>query len=86
MEERIKKLTEDQIKIIDKVISEIKTIEENEVIELAKNYFEDAKYFLKNKDYISAFEAIIISWAYIDACLHFGKIKIDESLKKYFTI
>jgi len=86
MKEKLKELAEKQIKIIEEVMKNLKILEDNELIELAKSYFYDAKYFFEKEDYLNSFEAITISWAYIDACLHFKKIEIQEEIKKFFTV
>jgi len=56
------------------------------ILELAKAYYKDSKHFLDKKDFIRAFEAVIISWAYIDSGLHLGVFKVPEELKDNFTI
>lgn len=86
MIEQLKELTRNQINKIEDVLKSAIVIEDNEVFALARSYFEDAKYFFEIEKYIDAFEAITISWAYIDACLHFNKIKVDQKFRKYFTI
>ena len=37
--------------------------------EYAKNYLEDAKHFLSNKDYFTAFGAVNYAYGFIDAVL-----------------
>ena len=60
--------------------------EEGDVLRLARSYFEDSKYFFERGDYLKAFEAAVISWAYVDALLHMGKVKIAKDLLKHFTV
>jgi len=64
----------------------LKDVKALEVYNLALSYFSDAKHFFEKGDFVRAFEAVIISWAYLDACLHFGFIEIPERFKEYFTI
>ncbi|MFH7903765.1 MAG: DUF357 domain-containing protein [Candidatus Aenigmatarchaeota archaeon] len=84
--EDLKEIAKEEIEKMEKVFKNLKIIENSEVIDLAKRYFEDAKYFFEKEDYIRAFEAIVISWSYVDACLHFKKVEIPKELQKYFTI
>ncbi len=58
----------------------------DEFYDFAKRYFEDGKYFYKNEKFIEAFEAEIISWAYIDAGLKLGFFNVPKELRKVFTI
>jgi len=57
----------------------------DEFYSFAENYFEDGKYFFERGKYIEAFEAFIISWAYIDAGLKLRYFKVDKKVRKYFT-
>ncbi len=57
----------------------------NDLLGIAKDYFSDSFYFMNKEDYINAFEAIIISWAYIDAGIRIGIFKIDDKFSDYFT-
>jgi hypothetical protein len=84
----LEELTRKEIEKMEKVLREvkIKDVKALEVYNLALSYFNDAKHFLGKKDFVRAFEAIVICWAYLDACLHFGFLEISEELKKYFTI
>ena len=84
----IKELARKEIERIEEVIKEVelKDVKATEVYNLALSYFTDAKHFFEKEDFIRAFEAIVISWAYLDACLHFGFIEIPEKFKKYFTV
>lgn len=57
----------------------------DEFMAMAKNYFEDATYFSEKEDTVRAFEAIVISWAYIDAGIKVGFFSVPDELKEYFT-
>ena len=74
----IEELVEKEIKKIEDVVKEVKLKDSKalEVYNLALSYFVDAKHFFDKKDFIRAFEAIVISWAYLDSCLHFDFIEI----------
>jgi len=84
----VEELTKKEIEKIENIIKKVKIKDEKalEVYNLALSYFLDAKHFFEKKDFIRAFEAIVISWAYLDSCLHFGFIEVPEELKKYFTV
>lgn len=81
-------LCKKEIEKMEKVFKEIKVVDKNglELYNLALSYFTDSKYFLEKKDLIRAFEAIVISWAYIDAGLHLKLFDVPSELKIYFTI
>jgi hypothetical protein len=63
-----------------------KSEEASDLFDLAKRYFEDAGYFMKEEKYIEAFEAITISWTYLDAGLKLKIFSIPSKMKDYFTI
>ena len=62
---------EKDIELFTKNIKEIESIElgnnENEVIERAKSYFEDTKYYLKKGDLITSFGCITYAHGLLDA-------------------
>jgi hypothetical protein len=84
----IEELTKKEIEKMERILKEVKVkdIKALEVYNLALSYFTDAKHFLDKKDFVRAFEAIVICWAYLDACLHFGFLEIPEEFKEHFTI
>lgn len=57
-----------------------------ELYEASMNYFNDSKHFFMEKKYVQSFEALMISWAYLDSGLKLGffELKSDE-MKHYFT-
>ena len=57
----------------------------DEFLNMAKNYSSDSDYFFEKKDYIRSFEAVVISWAYIDAGIKAGFFTVSDALKGYFT-
>lgn len=74
---------------MDKIFPQLEIIgngKAEEFYSFAKNYFEDGKYFYAKKKYIDAFEAFIISWAYLDIGLKLGLFIAPEKIKKYFTV
>jgi len=84
----LKELVIKEMEKMEEALREIKLkdVKALEVYNLALSYFSDAKHFFEKGDFVRAFEAVIISWAYLDACLHFGFIEIPERFKEYFTI
>lgn len=81
----IRKEAEKEIKRMEEVFEALQG-EECEVLRLARGYFEDSKYFCVRGEYLKAFEAAVISWAYVDALLHFGKASLPEEYLKHFTV
>ncbi|MFA5303978.1 MAG: DUF357 domain-containing protein [Candidatus Nanoarchaeia archaeon] len=58
-----------------------------ELYDSAIAYYEDSKHFFMKKKYVQSFEALMISWAYLDSGLKLGVFELtDESMKKYFTL
>ncbi len=74
---------------MSRVISELQVLsnsnESNDFLSMANNYFNDAAYFESANNFILAFEAIVISWAYVDAGIKAGFFTVPEELKNYFT-
>ncbi len=73
-------------KIFDNLILLNNSKEVLELIELAKTYFQDSKNFYQKKDFLRAFEAVVIAWSYIDAGLHLKVFDLPKELKRYFTV
>lgn len=73
---------------MDAVLKKVKILNAKgtDLVNMSKAYFEDSIHFLKKDDLISAFEAINISWCYIDSGLRLGLLEIDQELKNWFTI
>lgn len=86
LEKVLRRTTEKEISRMGEVFSQIELEEKCKVFELALAYYNDAKYFLEKNMLIEAFEAITISWTYIDALLHMNKARIPSTLREYFTI
>jgi hypothetical protein len=66
-------MREETIKMIEKIEPLIDKIEINgkkgeEMMENMKAYVSDSKHFLKNKNYLKAFEAIVWAWAILEIC------------------
>lgn len=86
--EEMEKICRKEIEKMEKIFKNIKLKNKIglEIFNLALSYFSDSKYFFEKKDFIRSFEAIVISWTYIDAGLHLNLFEIPENLKIYFTV
>lgn len=84
--EQIEKHTKMMDKVFNNLRLELKEGEFKDLFNLALAYYKDSKHFYEKKKLVQAFEALIISWAYIDAGLKLDIFQlIDDSLKDYFT-
>ena len=73
-------------KAISKLRLALKDKAFKELYDSAIAYYEDSKHFFMQKKYVQSFEALMISWAYIDSGLKLGVFELtDDSMKKYFT-
>jgi hypothetical protein len=76
-----------EMKRMEEVFSEIKVLDKpksKEFYDFAKNYFDDGRHFYSQEKFVEAFEAFIITWAYLDIGL---KLSLFQTkLKKYFTV
>ncbi len=76
-------------KRMDAVFSKIEIVSKAknamEFHDFASNYFKDGGYFLEKKQFIEAFEAFIISWAYLDCGIKLGYFKVPKDQKEWFT-
>jgi hypothetical protein len=72
-----------------KVFEGLKLSEESkkatEFFDMASNYYKDSLFFFEKKDYVRAFEAITISWSYIDAGVKMGFFSVPRELAEHFT-
>lgn len=86
--EELRDVAKKEIDQMDEIIEEVKVVDKkgNDIMELSKAYFSDSKHFFEKKDFIRAFEAVVISWTYIDSGLHLKVFKIPEKFKDHFTI
>ncbi len=57
-----------------------------EVLGLSRAYAGDAVHFMKEGRREDAIEAFGIAWAYLDALLHLGLVRIPESFRDWFTV
>ena len=90
MDDDLKERTEREISMMEKVFRALSVKDDenklsSEFFDMSSNYFNDSKFFMEKKDYIRAFEAIVISWAYIDAGIKVGLFEVPVDLREYFT-
>lgn len=62
--------------LIDKI--EVKDKKGEEMIENMKAYVSDSKHFLKNKNYLKSFEAIVWAWAILEICEELGVFRVER--------
>lgn len=83
----LKKSSEKEILKLKNIFKNIKKSKKDfGLLDMAKRYFLDSQYFFKNKKYVESFEAVVISWAYIDAGLRLKIFEIPKEFKNLFTI
>ena len=74
---------------MQQILDKIKIISKNErahdFYDMIRNYFFDGCHFLEKGKELEAFEAFIISWAYVDAGLKVGFFAVPVSQKEWFT-
>ena len=71
--------------VFDKINIAVDDIGSQQFLEMARNHYKDSSYFFDKKDYVRAFEAVVISWAYVDAGIKIGFFSLPEGLRRYFT-
>ena len=83
----LKQETEKEMKRLEEIFADVKVLEEDraqEFYDFAKDYFNDGKHFFEKEEYVQAFEAFIIAWAYLDIGIKLGMFETE--LKKHFTV
>jgi hypothetical protein len=85
----IKEAAEREMKRMNQVFGSLKIISKDknakEFLDFSSNYYKDGIYFLNEKKFTEAFEAFIISWAYVDIGLKLKLFSVSEEQKKHFT-
>jgi hypothetical protein len=87
-DDELKRQAEKEIARMEAVFKELKVVNADamELYNLAQSYFSDSKHFLAKGDFLRAFEAVVIAWAYCDAGLHLRAFEVPEALRKGFTV
>jgi len=83
----MKEEAEKEIKKMQPVVDSLNLVDKNakELFDMTHSYFSDAKYFFEKGKFLQAFEAAVISWAYIDAGLHLGAFTVNKKFSNLFT-
>jgi len=79
----MEKLQEETLKMLEKIepmINKIDVVGDKgeEMLENAKAYVSDSKHFLKEKDFIRAFESIVFAYGILETCEELGIFKIEK--------
>jgi len=87
-DEALKAAAEKEIARMEAVFKELKVVNADAMAlyNLAVSYFSDSKHFLAKGDFLRAFEAVVIAWAYCDAGLHLRTFEVPDALRKEFTV
>lgn len=82
----LSKLVANELSKLEQVMNGIKVMEGGkEVVELARSYLEDSKYFFRRKEYLKAFELVNYIWGLLDACVILELVDPGE-FRKYFKV
>lgn len=80
VEQKLQKYFELTSKALKKVkIVEKHRKEAEDFLDLAQRYFDDAKYFEKKKDLVSAYGAVVYAHAFLDIGARIGFFDIDDN-------
>ena len=90
MDKNIRQYAQKEMKRMEEVMKKVGIISKDpkarEFWDFASNYHKDGLYFFKKRQYEEAFEAFIISWAYLDISLKLGFIEVSKDIRKVFTV
>jgi len=86
--QNLEKLVEKEIEKVKKILDNIISVDlkAKEVFILVNSYFNDSIYFFNKKDFLNSFEAIVITWSYLDCLAHLELIKFNKYIERLFTI
>ena len=76
--------------LTSKALNKVKIVEEHrkeaeDLLDLAKKYFEDAKYFEKKGDLINAFGAVCYAHAFLDVGARLGFFDVQGDSKLFMV-
>jgi hypothetical protein len=79
----MEKLLEETLKMIEKIEPMIKKIDVvgdkgGNMLENTKAYVSDSKHFLKEKDFVRAFESVVFAYGILETCEELGIFKIEK--------
>ena len=87
MEQQIKSKLEKYFEVTAEAIKKVKIsknlnakskISAEEIFDLSKRYYEDAKYFEKKGDILNAYGAVVYSHAFLDVGARIGLFDVDD--------
>ncbi|MCW1303469.1 MAG: DUF357 domain-containing protein [Candidatus Nanoarchaeia archaeon] len=83
---KLSRLVANELSKLEQVMNGMKVMEGGkEVMELARSYLEDSKYFFKRREYLKAFELVNYIWGLLDACAIL-KLVDPMEFRKYFKV
>ena len=85
LSEQITKHSAKMKKVFKKIELAEKGRDFESLLKIAHAYYKDSLYFFEKKKLVQAFEALIISWTYIDSGLRLRIFSLPEELMDYFT-
>ncbi|MBI2660015.1 DUF357 domain-containing protein [Candidatus Woesearchaeota archaeon] len=76
--------------LTSKALEKVKIVEKHkkeaeDILDLAKRYFDDAKYFEKNGDLVNAFGAVCYSHAFLDIGARLGLFDVGNDSKMFMV-
>ena len=76
--------------LTSKALNKIKIVEEHrkkaeDLLDLAKRYFDDAKYFEKKGDLVNAFGAVCYAHAFLDIGARLGFFDVEKDNKMFMV-
>jgi hypothetical protein len=88
MSDGMRDLAKKEVERMESVLSSLKVLDNKalELYNLILSYTNDARHFFEKGDYVRAFEAAVISWAWVDAGLHLSAFSVGKDAMKDFTV
>ena len=70
------------------VLKQIELLDQTakQILVLSQAYAKDAVHFMEKRERENAIEAFGIAWAYVDALLHLGMVRVPEKFLPWFTV
>ncbi len=86
--EDLKAAAEKELERIGPAVESAELVSEKgkKILQLAKAYLSDGKHFFEKGSYLDSFEAAVIAWAYVDAGLNLGVLKVGKEFLSLFTV
>ena len=76
--------------LTSKALEKVKIVEKHrkgaeDLLDLAKRYYEDAKFFEKKNDFVNAFGAVCYAHAFLDVGARLGFFDVDKDNKIFMV-